>query len=62
MNNDNILQRRPAETSTIVAAALAGLGAKAFDWDADTVSYVTVLIGFVPAAVTWLVMTLRNRQ
>lgn len=47
--------RRPAETTTAIAAALVGLGAKVFEWDAETVSYLTILVGATPSAVTWLV-------
>lgn len=47
--------RRPAETATAVAAALVGLGAKVWGWDGETVGYLTILVGSVPAGVTALV-------
>lgn len=52
--------RRPAETGTAIAAALAGLAAKVWDLDGDTVAYLTVLVGALPAGITWLV-ELRRR-
>ena len=53
-NGGNIVRRRPAETATPVAMALAVLIARIFGVDdADTVGYIAIVVGFVPAAVTW---------
>lgn len=55
------LTARPAETGGVAAAValliarLAGL-----DDDAVTIALATV-VGFVPAAITWLVVTARGR-
>lgn len=57
----NLPSRRPAETSA-VAAALALLIARLLGVDdADTVTALAIVIGFVPAAVTWL-YELRHRD
>lgn len=57
----NKLQRRPAETGGVVAGAVAALIAKLVGIDdADTVIYLTIIVGFVPAAITWLVVTIRG--
>jgi hypothetical protein len=47
------VQQRPAESATLVVGALAFLVGKAFNWDAQTVGAVTVLVGAVPSVVTW---------
>jgi hypothetical protein len=52
---------RPAEIAG-VTAALAFLLARLLGvTDADTVTALGTVIGFVPAAVTWLVVTLRRQ-
>lgn len=51
---------RPAETGGVAAAA-ALLVARALGVDdAGTITAIAVVIGFVPAAITWLVVTLRH--
>lgn len=57
----NLVQRRPAE-STGVAGALALLAARLLGVDdADTIMALAIVVGFIPAAVTWIVSTLRKR-
>jgi hypothetical protein len=56
----NIVQRRPAETATPVAMAVAMLIGRAFDLDADAIGYVAIVVAFVPAGVSWLVDTVRS--
>lgn len=58
----DLIKSRPAETATPIATAIAALFAKLFGVeDADTVLYLALVLSFVPAAVTWLVVTLRNK-
>lgn len=60
MPNGNIVTRRPAETTGIAgAAALLVARAVGVD-DAGTVTAIAVCIGFLPAAVTWLVTLIRH--
>jgi len=55
------VQKRPAETATPIAMVIALLIAKALDVDDPmTVGYIAIVIAFVPAAVTWLVVTVRR--
>ena len=57
-----IVKNRPAETATPIATAIAALVAKLLGVDdADTIIYLALVLSFVPAAVTWLVVTLRQR-
>ena len=57
-----LVKSRPAETVPPVATAIAALFAKLLGVeDADTVIYLALVLSFVPAAVTWLVVTLRQR-
>lgn len=51
----SVVQRRPAETWTPVAAALALILGEVLGFrdDADLVSAVTVIVSFVPALVTF---------
>lgn len=53
--------RRPAETGTAVAGALVGLAGKVWDLDGDTMGYLLVLVGALPAGITWLVEAARRR-
>jgi len=55
-------KERPAETATPVAMAIAMLVGRAFHLDADTVAYIAIVVAFVPAAVTWLVHTIRTAR
>lgn len=52
-----LARRRPAEVSTATAAALALVASRLFGFfdDAELMAAVTVLVGLVPGAVTWLV-------
>lgn len=57
-----LVKSRPAETASPIATAVAALFAKLLGVeDADTVIYLALVLSFVPAAVTWLVVTLRQR-
>jgi hypothetical protein len=60
MRKPSIVQRRPAETATPVAMAVAMLIGRAFSLDADTIGYVAIVVAFVPAGVSWLVDTVRS--
>lgn len=53
--------RRPAETGTAVAAAVAFLLGRLLGWDGATQGAVTVLVGALPSGVTWLVELRRRR-
>lgn len=54
------MKSRPAETGG-VAAALALLVARLIGIDdADAIVALGVVVGFVPAAITWLVVTIRS--
>lgn len=52
--------RRPAETGTAVAAAVVGLAGKVWDLDGDTMGYLLVLVGALPAGITWAVDRFRR--
>lgn len=58
----NLTTRRPAETTTLVAGAIAGLAAHVFDLDGTTAGYLTVLVGAVPAGITYLVELFRSSR
>jgi hypothetical protein len=56
------VERRPAEASG-VAGAVALLVAHLFGVDdADTIVALAVVVGCIPALVTWLVVLLRSRH
>lgn len=58
----DLAKNRPAETAAPVATAIAALIAKLLGVeDADTVLYLALVLSFIPAAVTWLVVTMRQR-
>ena len=56
----NIVRRRPAETATPVAMAVAILAGRALKLDGASTGYVAIVVAFVPSGVTWLVATLRS--
>ena len=57
----NIVQRHPAEIASPVAMAVAVLIAKAVGVDdVDTIGLIAIVVAFVPAAVTWIVATIRG--
>jgi hypothetical protein len=59
----DLVKNRPAETAMPIATVLAYLIAKLFDVDdPDTVFYMALVISFVPAAVTWMVVLLRKKS
>jgi hypothetical protein len=51
----NLIQRRPAETLSPVAMAIAVLIAWALDADSDIIVPLAIVFAFVPAAITWVV-------
>lgn len=55
----NLVARRPAETGGVGLAA-AVLAAYAFGLDESIVAPLAIVVGFVPAAITWLVATVRG--
>lgn len=57
----SLVARRPAETTTLVAAAIAGLLGSRLSLSAEEVGYLTIIVGAVPATVTGIV-NLRRRQ
>lgn len=58
-----LVKNRPAETAAPIATAIAALVAKLFGVDdVDTIIYLALVLSFVPAGVTWLVVTLRNKE
>ena len=56
MAETNVVQRRPAETATGVAGAVAVVLSRllGFDDDPDFMAAVTVLVAAVPTLVTWI--------
>lgn len=62
MGTPDVVKNRPAETAAPIATALAALVAKLLGVDdVDTVLYLAMALSFIPAAVTWLVVTLRQK-
>ena len=62
MNAPAVVTRRPAETgglAVVVAAVIARLAGLS---DPDMITYLTILAGATPAAVTWFVGLLRDRS
>lgn len=57
-----LAKRRPAETVGGISMAVAMLlGRKVFHWDdPDDIAYLAIVVGFVPAGVTWVVSLLRG--
>jgi hypothetical protein len=51
---------RPAETSAPIAVAIAYLLGRAFDLDGETVGYLSIVVAFVPFAVSWSVDKFRR--
>lgn len=56
----NVVQRRPAETGTLVAGAVAYFIYRIFDLTAEDLAYLTILVAFVPTAITWIVNIIRK--
>jgi hypothetical protein len=55
-----IVERRPAETGGVVGAVGLLVSKVAGIEDPDTLVAIGVLVGFVPAGITWLVETVRG--
>ena len=57
----NIVQRRPAESATPVAMAASVIIADIVGVDnASTMAAIAIVVAFVPAAITWLVTTVKS--
>lgn len=56
-----IVNKRPAETSAPIAVAIAYLVGRLFDLDVETVGYLSIVVAFVPFAISWLVDRVRAR-
>lgn len=54
------VKQRPAETAGIGAMALANVAGRIFHWDEDTILNVSIVVGLVPAGVTWVVNLVRD--
>ena len=52
---DSIVRRRPAESGAIAGAFALLLGRALGIDDADTITALAVVIGFLPSLVTWVV-------
>ena len=62
MNAPAVVTRRPAETgglAVVVAAVIARLAG--LD-DPEMLTYLTILAGSAPAAITWVVTLIRDRS
>jgi hypothetical protein len=55
VDQGNLIQRRPAETTSPVAMAIAMLIAWALDAGTEVIVPIAIIVAFVPAAVTWIV-------
>ena len=59
----NTPQNHPAETGAGVAAAVAVLISYVFHiHDANVIAALVILVGAVPASITWLVLLIRRRN
>ena len=56
----NIIQRRPAESGTVVVGAVVLLLGRVFDWDGEVQSSVSLLVLAAPALISNTVDRLRN--
>lgn len=56
------MKGRPAETSAPVAVAIAYLIGRAAGLDAETVGYLSIVVAFVPFAVSWAVDRYRDAR
>lgn len=55
------VEKRPTEYGTGVVGAIVGLLAAVFDiTDPTVLTSMIVVVGFVPAGITWLVKTIRD--
>lgn len=55
MAADSVVRRRPAESLAIASAFALLLGRALGIDDADTITAIAVVIGFIPSAVSWVV-------
>jgi hypothetical protein len=55
------MPNRPAETGGVTAAVAVLIAYLAGLREPSVIIALTVVIGFVPAAITWVVVTLRSR-
>jgi hypothetical protein len=56
----NLIERRPAESATTVAGAVVALLVLVLKLDSSYAAPLIVVVGALPAAVTWLVELLRR--
>mgnify|MGYP001612338483 CR=1 FL=1 len=62
MNTPTVIARRPAETgglAVVVAAVIARIAGLS---DPDMITYLTILAGAIPTAITWAVELFRARS
>ena len=59
-NPKTLVTDRPAETGTLVAGAVAYFVYRLFDLTAEDLVYLTILVAFVPTAITWIVNLIRK--
>jgi hypothetical protein len=61
-SKDNLFRSRPAETGGVTAALALIVARVAGVDDVGVITALAVVIGFIPAAITWLVVTIRGRS
>jgi hypothetical protein len=61
MATPKFIEKRPAESATPVAMAVAMLLGKAASLSTDTIAYLAIVVSFTPAAITWLVALKRGQ-
>ena len=62
MKTPTVVARRPAETGGLAVVVAAVIARIAGLDDPEMLTYLTILAGATPAAVTWLVGLLRDRS
>ena len=60
MTTPSLPARRPAETGTLVAGAIALVLGRAFGWDGDVQGAVGVIVAALPAAISWSIDRVRR--
>ena len=58
----NLPKERPAETTAVAAAIALLIAWLAGVDDPGVIAAIGIVVGFIPAAVTWLVVTLRGKK
>ena len=62
MNTPTVITRRPAETGGLAVVVAAVIARIAGLDDAEMLTYLTILAGAIPAAITWIVELFRARN